>query len=274
MTARRAGPLTWAALAVASLLTAAPVYWMVVVASRTNAEAADVPPPLLPGGHFAENVRRLFANPDAHFARGLLNSVLVSGCVALGTVLLGSLAGFAFAKLRFRGRDALLLTVVATMMVPVQTGVVPLYLIMLRLHWQDGLQAVTVPFLVTGFGVFLMRQAAREIPDALIEAARVDGCTTLAVYRHVVLPALRPTAGVLGLLTFAQTWNDFLWPLVVLSPDDPTVQLSLNNLATAYYNDYALMFAGASVAVLPPLALFALLGPRIVRNVLSGAVKG
>ena len=269
-----ASPLTYLTLVVALALSIFPIYWMIIVATRTNGVVADVPPPLLPGGHGGGNVGRLFDNPEAHFAKGLLNSAIASGAVTVSTVFFASLAGFAFAKLRFRGRNAQLLTIVATMMVPVQMGVIPLYMIMVELGWQNQLQAVIVPFLVTGFGVFMMRQYADQaVPDELVEAARVDGCSTFGSYWRVELPALRPAAGVLGLFTFMQTWNEFMWPLAVLSPDDPTVQLSINNLANAYFKDYTLMFAGTSVAVLPLLVVFVVFGRQIIGGIMEGAVK-
>ncbi|TYB42948.1 carbohydrate ABC transporter permease [Actinomadura chibensis] len=269
-----ASPLTYVTLVAALALSVFPIYWMIIVATRTNSVVADVPPPLLPGGQGADNVGRLFDNPEAYFAKGLLNSAIASGAVTVSTVFFASLAGFAFAKLRFRGRNALLLTIVATMMVPVQMGIIPLYMIMVKLGWQNHLQAVIVPFLVTGFGVFMMRQYADQaVPDELIEAARVDGCSTFGIYWRVVLPALRPAAGVLGLFTFMQTWNEFMWPLAVLSPDNPTVQLSINNLANAYFKDYTLMFAGTSVAILPLLVVFVVFGRQIIGGIMEGAVK-
>ena len=156
----------------------------------------------------------------------------------------------------------------------VQMGIIPLYMIMVKLGWQNHLQAVIVPFLVTGFGVFMMRQYADQaVPDELIEAARVDGCTTFGIYWRVVLPALRPAAGVLGLFTFMQSWNDFMWPLAVLTPENPTVQLSINNLANAHFNDYTLMFAGTTVAVLPLLVVFIIFGRQIIGGIMEGAVK-
>ncbi|MEU9020862.1 carbohydrate ABC transporter permease [Actinomadura sp. NPDC048394] len=269
-----ASPLTYLTLIVALALSVFPIYWMIAVATRTNDVVSDVPPPLLPGGHGGSNVHRLFDNPDAYFAKGLLNSAIVSACVTVSTVFFASLAGFAFAKLRFRGKNALLVTIVGTMMIPVQMGIIPLYMIMVKLGWQNHLQAVIVPFLVTGFGVFMMRQYADQaVPDELIEAARVDGCTTFGIYWRVVLPALRPAAGVLGLFTFMQSWNDFMWPLATLSPENPTVQLSINNLANAHFSDYTLMFAGTTVAVLPLLVVFVLFGRQIIGGIMEGAVK-
>lgn len=269
-----ASPLTYVTLIFALVLSVFPLYWMFVVATRSNDVVGDVPPPLLPGGNIGSNVGRLFDNPDAYFAKGLLNSAIASTAVTVSTVFFASLAGFAFAKLRFRGKNALLLTIIATMMIPVQMGIIPLYMIMVKLGWQGQLQAVIVPFLVTGFGVFMMRQyTTQAVPDELIEAARVDGCSTFRTYWSVVLPALRPAAGVLGIFTFMQTWNDFMWPLAVLQPQNPTVQLSINNLANAYFRDYTLMFAGTAMATLPLLVVFIIFGRQIIGGIMDGAIK-
>jgi cellobiose transport system permease protein len=270
----QASPLTYFALLVACVLSIFPIYWTFIVATRSNDTIHDVPPPLLPGGNLGENVNRLLTNDDAVFLYGLANSLLVSTVVAVSVVFFSSIAGFAFAKLRFRGRNALLLVIIATMMVPTQLGLIPLYMLMVELGWQGTLQAVIVPFLVSGFGVFMMRQyASQAVADELIEAARVDGCTTFRIYWNVVLPALRPAAAVLGLLTFMQTWNEFLWAFVVLDPDTPTVQMSLRLLATAYYTDYSQVFAGTAIATVPLLIVFIVFGRQIIGGVMEGAVK-
>jgi cellobiose transport system permease protein len=269
-----ASPLTYVTLLVAMALSIFPIYWMIVVATRSNEVVGDVPPPVTPGGNFASNVDKVFSNPEVYFAKGLFNSALVSFAVTISTVFFATLAGFAFAKLRFRGQNALLLTIIATMMIPVQMGIIPLYMIMVKLGWQNHLQAIVVPFLVTGFGVFMMRQYTMQaVPDELVEAARVDGCSTFRVYWSVVLPALRPAAGVLALFTFLQTWNEFMWPLAVLTPENPTVQLSINNLANAYFKDYTLMFAATSVAVIPLLVVFIVFGRQIIGGIMEGALK-
>src|SRR5918997_1910223 len=260
----KASPLIYVILTFGVALSIFPLYFMFVVATRTNDTIGGLPPVLTPGGNLAENVDRLLANEDAHFLRGLVNSVLVSASVTVAVVLFSTLAGFAFAKLRFRGRNALLLVIVATMAIPVQLGLIPLYILMVELGWVGELKAVTVPFLVSGFGVFMMRQyAASAVSDELIEAARVDGCPTFRIYWGVVLPAVRPAAAVLGLFTFMHTWNDFLWPYSVLNQDQPTVQLSLATLSSGYYSDYAQIFAGTALATLPLLAVFVLFGRQI-----------
>ncbi|MFI2646754.1 carbohydrate ABC transporter permease [Micromonospora fulviviridis] len=270
-----AGRLTYLALGVTALMSIFPIYWMFVVASRTSDAMGQVPPPLTPGGNLGANIARLFANTDAYFLTGLINSAIVAGTVTVSVVFFSTLAGFAFAKLRFRGRNALLLVIVATMMVPTQLGVIPLYLLMTRLNWNDRLPAVIVPALVTGFGVFMMRQyAGQAVSTELIEAARMDGCNTARIYWNVVLPALRPAAAVLGLLTFMTTWNDFLWPYAVLNdPENPTVQLSLRALSDGYYQDMSQVFTGTAIATLPLLLVFVVFGRQIIGGIMEGAVK-
>ncbi|MGC5332590.1 carbohydrate ABC transporter permease [Micromonospora sp. DT62] len=270
-----ASRLTYAALIAAGVLSIFPIYWMFVVASRSNDAMGQLPPPVTPGGNFGANVSRLLNNTDAYFVAGLINSAIVAITVTVSVVFFSTLAGFAFAKLRFRGRNALLMVIIATMMVPTQLGVIPLYLLMTKLNWNDRLPAVIVPALVTGFGVFMMRQyAGQAVSNELIEAARVDGCNTARIYWNVVLPALRPAAAVLGLLTFMTTWNDFLWPYAVLNdPENPTVQLALRTLSDGYYTDMSQVFTGTAIATLPLLLVFVLFGRQIIGGIMEGAVK-
>jgi cellobiose transport system permease protein len=270
----QASPLTYVVLIFGIVLSAFPLYWMFVIATRTNDVVGAVPPPFIAGQHLGGNVTRLFHNEQAHFGKALVNSAIASAVVAFSTVFFASLAGFAFAKLRFRGRNGLLLFIIATMAVPVQMGIIPLYMVMVHLHWTGKLQAVIVPFLVTGFGVFMMRQyAAQAVPDELIEAARVDGASTFRIFWSVVLPAVRPAASVLALFTFMQTWNEFIWPRAVLNPDNPTVQYSLALLNSAYFNDYTLMFAGALIATVPLFIVFVVFGRQIIGGIMEGALK-
>jgi len=255
------------------LLSSFPVYWTFTIASQTNDAIGETPPPFLPGGNFLANARRVFDTVD--FAKAIGNSFIVAGSITASTLVFCSLAGFAFAKLRFRGRNALLLVVIATMTCPVQLGVIPLYIEMQALGWAQNLLAVIVPTAVTGFGVVFMRQSTvQAVPDELLEAGRMDGCSSWGLYWHVVLPALRPAMAVLGLLTFMQAWNDFMWPVIVLSPKDPTVQVALSTLAAGQYMDYTLVLAGTALATLPILFVFGVFGRRIISGVMEGAVKG
>jgi cellobiose transport system permease protein len=272
-----AGPLTYLFLILVTLLSAFPLYWSLVVASHDNSAVAASPPVLTPGHQLFHNLHRLFNSGEVNvdFWKALINSALVASAVTVAVVFFSALAGFAFAKLRFRGRKLLFVTVIATMLVPVQLGVIPLYIEMVHFGWANSLKAVIAPNLASAFGVFLMRQyISGSVPDELIDAARVDGCYTFGVFRHVVFPAVRPVAAVLGLLTFMTTWNDFFWPLVVLSPRNPTVQVAVSTLASGYVQDYALVLTGTFVSILPLLAVFVVLGRHIISGIMRGAVKG
>jgi cellobiose transport system permease protein len=272
--ANYAGPFVYALLIVVLLASVFPLYFSFVVASKDNSVLGEAIPPLTPGGNLIANITRVFDTVD--FSLAMTNSLIVAGTVAITNVLLGTLAGFAFARLRFRGRDSLFLVVIGTSMVPAQLGVIPLYMLMSDLDWYGTLQAVIVPALIGAFSVFWMRQACEEsVPYELIEAARVDGCSVLRTFWHVALPAVRPQAAVMGMFTFMTAWNDFFWPLIVLDPNDsPTVQVALSTLASGYYTDYSLMLAGASLAVLPVVGIFILLARQIVGGLMQGAVKG
>jgi cellobiose transport system permease protein len=170
----------------------------------------------------------------------------------------------------------LFLLVLATLLVPVQLGLIPLYIEMIHFGWLNSIKAVIAPNLCTAFGVFLMRQyIVGAVPDELIGAARVDGCNTWRVFWHVILPAVRPMAAVLGLLTFMNTWNDFLWPYIVLNARNPTVQVAISDIATvAYVPDYSLILAGCFVSMLPLLVIFLFLGRHIIGGIMQGAIKG
>jgi cellobiose transport system permease protein len=270
-----AGPLTYGMLIATILLSAFPVYWMLVVASSTEDELANIPPSVVPKGHLGENFRAVFNADNVHFLKSLFNSAIVAVIVTASVLFFCSLAGFAFAKLRFRGRNVLMVVLIATLAVPNQLGVVALYILMGKLGWNGQLQAVIVPSLVTAFGVFYMRQFILDaVPDELIEAARVDGASTMRIYASVVFPALRPAVGVLGLFTFAATWNDFQWPLITLAGGDhPTVQVALSNLASGQFILYTHVLAGAFLATLPLLIIFFVAGRQIVAGIMEGAVK-
>jgi cellobiose transport system permease protein len=273
----RAGPGTYVFLLVVAAASLFPLYWSLVIASHDNAAVSAYPPVLTPGHELWHNITRLFNSGEVNvsFWTALLNSTIVASVVTFAVVFFSALAGFAFAKLRFRGRRVLMLTIVATMLVPVQLGVIPLYIEMIHLHWVNRLPAVIAPNLVSAFGVFLMRQyIVAAVPNDLIDASRVDGCHTARVFWHVVLPAVRPAAAVLGLLTFMNTWNDFFWPLIVLSPRNPTVQVGVSTLASGYVEDYALVLTGTFVSILPLLVVFLVLGRQIIGGIMQGAVKG
>jgi len=272
-----AGPFTYLFLLLVAILSFFPLYWSVVVASHDNSAIAAYPPVTTPGRELFHNIGRVFNSGEVNisFWTALFNSAIVSGTIAASVVFFSALAGFAFAKLEFRGNKLLMLVVVGTLIVPVQLGVIPLFVEMKHLHWINHLQAVIAPALVSAFGVFLMRQyIVASVPNELIDASRVDGCSTIRVFWHVVLPAVRPAAAVLGLLTFMNAWNDFFWPLIVLTPTNPTVQVAVSTLQSGYVEDYSLVFAGTFISIVPLLVIFLVLGRQIIGGIMKGAVKG
>ncbi|GAA2501457.1 carbohydrate ABC transporter permease [Streptomyces longisporus] len=267
-----AGPVTYVVLTVFALISLAPLVWTAVAASRTDRRLAETPPPLWFGGNLFKNLQAAW--DQAGMGTAMFNSTVVAGTITVATVLFSTLAGFAFAKLRFRFSSVLLLTI-GTMMIPPQLAVVPLYLWMSNLGWSNQLQTVILPTLVTAFGTFFMRQyLVQALPTELIEAARVDGASSLRVVWHVVFPAARPAMAVLGLLTFVFAWNDFLWPIIALNQQNPTVQVALNSLGTGYVPDQAVIMAGALLGTLPLLIAFILFGKQIVGGIMQGAIKG
>ncbi|MEV0877016.1 carbohydrate ABC transporter permease [Micromonospora echinofusca] len=270
---------TYLSLSVVIAFSAFPLYWMFVIATNTDEALAKIPPQVLPGGQLATNLREVFSMQDVFFLQSLGNSVIVSSVVTASVLFFCSLAGFAFAKLRFKGRNALMVMVVLTMTVPNQLGVVALYILMGRMPgeggWNGTLLAVIVPGLVSAFGVFYMRQFILDaVPDELVEAARMDGASTMRIFWSVVVPAVRPAMAVLGLLTFVATWNEFQWPLITLGGTDyPTSMVALSDLASGNYVLYRRVLAGALVATLPLLVMLFIGGRQIVRGIMEGAVK-
>jgi cellobiose transport system permease protein len=266
---------TYLGLGAVMVLSAFPLYWMFVIATSTDEAVSAIPPTVLPGGELVTNLREVFTLQEVYFAASLINSVIVAGVVTASTLFFCSLAGFAFAKLRFRARNALMVVVILTLTVPNQLGVVALYILMGKLGWNGTLTAVIVPTLVSAFGVFYMRQFIQHaVPDELIESARMDGALTFRIYWSIILPAIRPALAVLGLLTFVATWNDFQWPLITLNGTEfPTSMVALSDLASGNYVIYRRVLAGAFVATVPLLVLLLIGGRQIVRGIMEGAVK-
>ncbi|PWU52805.1 sugar ABC transporter permease [Micromonospora globispora] len=270
-----AGVGTYLLLAVTFLFAAFPLYWMFVIATSTDEALAKLPPAVIPGDQFLVNLREVFSLQDVYFAASLVNSVIVATVVTASVLFFCSLAGFAFAKLRFKGSRGLMLFVVLTLTVPNQLGIVALYIVMGKLGWNGTLLAVIAPGLVTAFGVFYMRQfIVNTVPDELVESARVDGASTMRIYANIVLPTIRPALAVLGLLTFVATWNDFQWPLITLSGTDfPTSMVAISDLASGNYVIYRRVLAGAFIATVPLLVMLFIGGRQIVRGIMEGAVK-
>ncbi|MGC5346825.1 carbohydrate ABC transporter permease [Streptomyces sp. DT24] len=267
------GPFAYLALIVVGIGSVLPLYWTLVAASHTQDEVLDTTPPFLPGGRLAHNLQAAWE--QAHLGKAILNSFMVSSCVTAATLFFCTLAGYAFAKMRFRGRGWLMTAVIATLTIPPQLSVVPLFMMMSDLGWGGRLESVIFPTLVSAFGVFFMRQYLSEaLPYELVEAAKVDGANNARVVWSIVLPVARPAMMVLGMLTFVQAWNDFFWPYLALNQQNPTLQVALGQLSASFTPDQSIVMAGALISTLPLLVVFVVFGKRIVGGIMSGAVKG
>ncbi|WP_299303838.1 carbohydrate ABC transporter permease [uncultured Brachybacterium sp.] len=262
-------------LGVVLVISFFPLYYALLLASSDAGSIARNPlPSLLPQGNLLANMREVIAS-DINFWSAMLNSVFVATVTSLSVVFFATLAGYAFSKLRFRGRRALLVFVIATMAVPVQLGVIPLFIIMAKLGWVGDLKAVIIPGLVTAFGVFWMTQYLEDaLPFELIEAARMDGCSLMRTYWHVALPAARGAGAMLFLFTFVGSWTNFFWPFIILRGDSLTLPVALQQLQASYFKDYSLIMSGVVISVIPLLLLFLLAGRQLVQGIMQGAVKG
>ena len=211
-----------------------------------------------------------------YFNTALMNTFIVGISIAVAQVIFSAIAGFAFAKLNFRGRKFFILFIVGTMMLPSQLGIIPLFMLVKNLQMIDTLYALIVPALVTAFGVFWMRQIIdAQVPNELLEAASIDGASIPRIFFGVVLPIIRQSSFVLGLFSFLAAWNDYLWPTIVLqNPRNFTLQVALTQLKPMYGLDYALQMGGAFLATAPLLILFIFVGRKLVSGVMDGAVKG
>jgi multiple sugar transport system permease protein len=228
---------------------------------------------LLPSTPTLEHYRMLFTRLDV--ARYAANSALLATAVTAVSLLLNSMAGYAFAKLRFVARDAIFRTLLAALVIPGQLGMLPLFLLLKEMGLINTYAGVMIPGLASVFGIFLIRQHALALPDSVLDAARVDGASELRTWWSIALPALRPILTTLGLFTFMGTWNDFLWPLIVLGDDRMfTLPVALANLLGEHAQDAEVMMAGSVVTVLPMVLLFLALQRSYVEGVASGAVKG
>ncbi|MFI8945122.1 carbohydrate ABC transporter permease [Streptomyces sp. NPDC053750] len=269
----KGGPYTYLALIVVGLGSLFPLYWTLVAASHDQQRVLDSPPPLIPGGRLFSNLEAAWE--QANLGEAIVNSVIVASSITAATLFFCTLAGYAFAKMRFRGRNVLMTAVIATLTIPPQLSVVPLFMMMSDIGWGGKLESVIFPTLVGAFGVFFMRQYLIEaLPYELIEAAKVDGASNIRIVWNVVLPAARPAMMVLGMLTFVQAWNDFFWPFLALSQENPTIQVALGQLSASYTPDQSIVMAGALISTLPLLVVFVVFGKQIVGGIMAGAVKG
>jgi multiple sugar transport system permease protein len=265
--------LAYAVLCAGAFLTLLPLLWMLSASLMPAGEATALPPHLLPSAPTLAHYRALFTR--LHLARYAANSVLLAGAVTLISLLLNCMAGYAFAKLRFPGRDRLFRVLLAALVIPGQVAMLPLFLMLKQMGLVNTYWGVIIPGMASVFGIFLIRQYALSIPDSLLDAARVDGAGEFRIYWSLVLPVCKPILVTLAIFTFMGTWNDFLWPLIVLTNSDMyTLPVALANLVGEHVQDTELMMAGAMLTVLPVLVVFVALQRYYMEGIMSGGVKG
>jgi multiple sugar transport system permease protein len=245
---------------------------MIAASFMNSGEANSFPPPFVPRRPTTDQYVNLFTR--LNLARYILNSGLLAIGVTVVSLLVNSMAGYAFAKYRFRGRDSIFRLLIASMIIPAQVTMLPLFLMLNGLGLVNTYLGVIIPGMASIFGIFLIRQFALSIPDSLIEAARMDGAGDFRVYWSVILPLCKPILITLAIFTFMGTWNDFLWPLIIMTDDSMyTLPVALANLAGEHVQDTELMMAGSVLTVMPVLIVFAVLQRYYISGIMAGGVK-
>jgi ABC-type glycerol-3-phosphate transport system permease component len=265
--------LIYLLLLLGTVLTFAPFYWMIVSSFKPQGEIFTGTLQLIPSHPTLEHYRTLVTG--TRFLRWTFNSVVF----ALGTTVLSlffsSLAGFAFAKYEFRGKRALFATVLASVSIPQFVTIIPVYGLMVRLGLINTYWGLILPFSVNALVIFLMRQYIMGIPSDLLDAARIDGSSEFGLFARVIVPVIRPALGAAGIFVFLTTWNQYLWPLIMVQTNDMMVApVGLATLSTLYVIEYGQIMAGATLSTLPILALFVFMQEQFVAGLTSGALKG
>jgi len=273
VTPRLRAALLYGVLILGAAATLFPLAWMVSASLMPTGQATSYPPRLLPSRVTFEHYGALFTRLS--LGKYLLNSTAIAVSATLVSLVTNSMAGYALAKLQFRGRERLFRLLVAGLVIPSQVTMLPLFLLLRAMGLVNTYVGAIVPAMATIFGIFLIRQYALSIPDDLLSAARLDGAGEWRLYWSIVLPSLRPVLATLAIFTFLGTWNDFLWPLVVLSDDAKyTLPVALAGLVGEHVQDTELMMAGSVLTVLPVLVLFVFLQRYYIEGIMAGSLKG
>jgi multiple sugar transport system permease protein len=262
-----------AALFVGAIGTLTPLLWMVGASLMKAGEANQLPPRLFPKDPTLEQYVALFTRLD--LARHFFNSVIITVAATMLSILINAMAGYAFGKLHFRGRDRIFGTLLGALVVPAQVGMLPLFLLLREMGLVNTYMGALVPYLASVLGIFLVRQYVMSVPDELIHAARVDGAGEFRIFWTLILPVIRPILATLATFVFLSAWNDFMWPLIILSDSAKyTLPVALANLAGEHVQDVELMMAGSVLTILPVMIVFLVFQRAYVRGIMAGGVKG
>ncbi|AEJ43057.1 binding-protein-dependent transport systems inner membrane component [Alicyclobacillus acidocaldarius subsp. acidocaldarius Tc-4-1] len=266
--------LIYVFLILAVIVSIYPIYWIYVASTLSDGQIFHFPPSNWFGDHLLQNVHMLESTMPVW--RDLANSIVVSGITTISVVFFSAMVGFAFAKYRFWAKSFLFFVVLITIMIPMQTTLIPLFIIVTKLHWENSYQGLIVPFLVNGFGVFFMRQQMQSFPSELLEASRIDGASEFYTFFRIVMPNMLPSMAALGILTFLQQWGNFIWPLIVInSRNMSTIPLMLEQLdQPGNVIHYGPIFAGAAIGLIPLMIVFIALQRYFISGMYSGSVKG
>jgi len=271
---KRPGILVWVVLIVVAIVALWPMYWLYITAFTPTENSVRTPPDLIPIHASLANFARLFTQAKDYW-RWALNSLLISLSVTAFHLLFDTMAGYAFAKKRFPGRNFFFWLILSTLMIPSHVTLVPLYVVARQLHLINNILAVILPGTADVFGIFLMRQYIQTLPSELEEAARMDGCTEPGVFWRIIVPLSKPALGALAIFSFVRYWNDFLWPLIVLQKSQHyTLPVGVASLQGEFRTDFGLIFAGAALAALPMIVFFLIFQRYFIEGVRMGAVKG
>ena len=262
-----------AILVLVAAVTVIPVIWMVLSSLKANDTIFAVPMRWLPTSLNWNNYFDAFE--VAPFGRYFLNSAIVAVAVTTSTVFFGAMAGYGFSKFRFPGRNLVFGLILSTFMIPFPVIMIPLFVLMRNFGWVNTYWGLIVPGALTGFAVFMMRQFIQALPGEIIDAARIDGAGEVRIFLTIVLPLARPALATLGILTFLDSWNNLLWPLIVIQSDDmETIPLGLTKFSTLYSSNYSQMLAMAVIASLPVLAVFVVGRRQIINSLMLSGIKG
>jgi len=264
--------LLYTFLGITSFITILPFLWMVSASLMNDGEASVFPPVFIPDYATLIQFQTLFVRLNA--AQNFLNSLLLSTIVTLLSLFFNSMAGYAFAKYRFAGKNSLFNLLLTSMIIPSQVTMLPLFLLLKYLGFINTYMAIVIPGLANIFGIFLIRQYCLSIPDSLIEAAKIDGAGDFEIYQKIILPLAVPILVTLAIFTFLGTWNDFLWPLIVLTDNSMyTLPVALANLMGEHTKDPELMMAGSLVTIIPVIIVFLVLQKYYIKGIMIGSVK-
>ncbi len=266
--------LAYTVLILCAISMIAPFLWMVLTSFMSDGQIFSYPPKFIPRPFIFDNYQNTFSQIPV--AKYFYNSLFVSVITTIGQVLFASMAGFAFAKLKFKFKEPLFVIILATMMIPPQVNIIPLFYVMKELHWIDTFYALIVPGLFGGFGIFLMRQWFKSIPDALLESAKIDGCNLFQTFFKIALPLALPAVATLAIFTFISSWNSFMWPLIVTNSDTiRTLPVALASFKGSFREtiEWGQLMACAVITTIPAIVVFLLGQKFFIKGIMSAGVK-